>query len=72
MKTIGICSDHAGFELKEYVRGWRSKVGLIRTLVHTLPKVAIMLTSLIRWHLLLKPVNAIRASLFAEVVKVSV
>mgnify|MGYP000992889043 CR=1 FL=1 len=22
MKTIGICSDHAGFELKEYVRGW--------------------------------------------------
>lgn len=22
MKTIGLCSDHAGFELKEYVRGW--------------------------------------------------
>ena len=22
MKTIGLCSYHAGFELKEYVRGW--------------------------------------------------
>ena len=22
MKTIGICSDHAGFELKQYVRQW--------------------------------------------------
>lgn len=21
-ETIGLCSDHAGFELKEYVRGW--------------------------------------------------
>ena len=22
MKTIGLACDHAGFELKEYVRGW--------------------------------------------------
>ena len=27
MKTIGICSDHAGFELKEYVRGWLQAKG---------------------------------------------
>ena len=27
MKTIGICSDHAGFELKEYVRGWLEAKG---------------------------------------------
>jgi len=28
MKTIGICSDHAGFELKEFVRGWLEAKGL--------------------------------------------
>lgn len=22
MKTVGLCCDHAGFELKEFVRGW--------------------------------------------------
>lgn len=27
MKTIGICSDHAGFELKEYVRAWLEAKG---------------------------------------------
>lgn len=27
MKTIGLCSDHAGFELKEYVRGWLEAKG---------------------------------------------
>lgn len=27
MKTIGICSDHAGFELKEFVRGWLEAKG---------------------------------------------
>ena len=27
MKTIGICSDHAGFELKEYVRSWLEAKG---------------------------------------------
>ena len=27
MKTIGICSDHAGFELKEFVRGWLETKG---------------------------------------------
>lgn len=28
MKTIGICADHAGFELKEYVRDWLEAKGL--------------------------------------------
>ena len=27
MKTIGICSDHAGFELKEHVRSWLEAKG---------------------------------------------
>lgn len=27
MKTIGICSDHAGFELKEHVRTWLEAKG---------------------------------------------
>ena len=27
MKKIGICCDHAGFELKEYVRGWLEAKG---------------------------------------------
>ncbi|MDE6172399.1 MAG: RpiB/LacA/LacB family sugar-phosphate isomerase, partial [Bacteroides sp.] len=27
MKTIGICSDHAGYELKEYVRNWLEAKG---------------------------------------------
>ena len=27
MKTIGLCSDHAGFELKEYVRSWLAAKG---------------------------------------------
>ena len=27
MKTIGICSDHAGFELKQYVKGWLETKG---------------------------------------------
>ena len=26
MKTIGLACDHAGFELKEYVRGWLEAV----------------------------------------------
>ena len=29
MKTIGLACDHAGFELKEYVRGWlEARLGL--------------------------------------------
>ena len=27
MKTIGLCCDHAGFELKEFVRGWLQAKG---------------------------------------------
>lgn len=27
MKTIGLCCDHAGFELKEYVREWLDRKG---------------------------------------------
>lgn len=27
MKLIGICADHAGFELKEFVRGWLQAKG---------------------------------------------
>ncbi|MCF2658841.1 ribose 5-phosphate isomerase B [Parabacteroides distasonis] len=28
MKTIGLCSDHAGFELKEQVKAWLKSKGL--------------------------------------------
>ena len=28
MKTIGLCSDHAGFELKEQVKSWLESKGL--------------------------------------------
>ncbi|MDD7631410.1 MAG: ribose 5-phosphate isomerase B [bacterium] len=28
MKTIGLCSDHAGFELKEQVKAWLESKGL--------------------------------------------
>ncbi len=28
MKTIGICSDHAGYELKQYVRSWLEAKGM--------------------------------------------
>ena len=28
MKTIGLCSDHAGFELKEQVKAWLESIGL--------------------------------------------
>lgn len=27
MKIIGLCADHAGFELKEFVRGWLQEKG---------------------------------------------
>ena len=38
MKTIGLACDHAGFELKEYVRGWlEEKAGLTRISELTLP-----------------------------------
>lgn len=40
MKTIGLACDHAGFELKEYVRGWlEAKAGLTKTSEQTLPQV---------------------------------
>ena len=39
MKTIGLACDHAGFELKEYVRGWKQKAGLTKTSEQTLPQV---------------------------------
>ncbi|WP_321480739.1 ribose 5-phosphate isomerase B [uncultured Bacteroides sp.] len=29
MKTIGICSDHAGFDLKQYVKSWLEKKGWV-------------------------------------------
>lgn len=29
MKKVGICADHAGFELKEFVRGWLQDKGLV-------------------------------------------
>lgn len=28
MKTIGVCSDHAGYALKQYVRDWLDEKGL--------------------------------------------
>lgn len=27
MKTIGICSDHAGYELKQFVKKWLEEQG---------------------------------------------
>lgn len=51
MKIIGLASDHAGFELKQYVKQWlEAKDGNIRTSVHTVPQAAIIQTSPTRWH----------------------
>ena len=39
MKTIGLACDHAGFELKEYIRGWLEAKGwLTRISELTLPQ----------------------------------
>lgn len=73
MKTIGICSDHAGFELKEYVRGWLEAKGwAYMTSGPTQPRVATIPTLRIRWLWPLKPESAIRVLPSAEAVKASV
>ena len=72
MKTIGICSDHAGFELKEYVRGWLEAKGwAYKDFGPTQPRVATIPTLHILWHWPLKPESAIRELPSAEAVKVS-
>lgn len=51
MKTIGLASDHAGFELKQYVKnGWKLKDGNTRILVLTLQKVATIPIMHIHWR----------------------
>lgn len=61
MKKIGICCDHAGFELKEYVRGWlEAKVGNTKTSELTRQTAVTIPILPIHWHWLLKPANAIR------------
>ena len=57
MKKIGICCDHAGFELKEYVRGWLEAKGWEYKDFGTYSTIPIWP---IHWHWLLKPANAIR------------
>lgn len=50
MKTIGLASDHAGFELKQYVKnGWKPKDGNTRISELTQPTVATIPTLLTRW-----------------------
>lgn len=66
MKTIGLCSDHAGFELKEYVRGWLEAKGwLTKITEHTPPKVATIPTLPISWRKLSKQANVTRELLSA-------
>ena len=66
MKTIGICSDHAGYALKQYVKQWlETKAGNTRTSALTRPKAWIILILHTRWHWRWKQENVIRASLSA-------
>ena len=72
MKTIGICSDHAGFELKQYIKGWlETKDGNTKTSAPIQRRAATMQILLIPWHWPLKPESVTRVLLSAEVVKVS-
>ena len=72
MKKIGLASDHAGFELKEYVKTWlKAKNYPLKTLVHTAQTVVTTLILHTRWHWQSKPENVIRVLLSVVVVKVS-
>ena len=68
MKTIGLCSDHAGFELKEYVRGWleaKSWAMSTRILAATLWRAATIPTLPISWRKLSRQANVTRELLSA-------
>lgn len=72
MKKIGLASDHAGFELKEYVKTWlKAKnypfedFGTYSTDSCDYPDLHT------RWHWQSKPENVIRVLLSVVVVKVS-
>ena len=66
MKTIGLCSDHAGFELKEYVRGWLEAKGWpYKDTEPTLPKAATIPTLPISWRKLSRQANVTRELLSA-------
>lgn len=72
MKTIGICSDHAGFELKEYVRGWLEAKGWAYKDFGTYSTESCDYPDFAHpWHWPLKPESAIRELPSAEAVKVS-
>ena len=57
MKVVGLASDHAGFELKEYVKQWLKAKGWEYKDFGTYSTIRI---SLIRWRLPLKQVNVTR------------
>ena len=65
MKTIGLACDHAGFELKEYVRGWLEVKGWAYKDFGT--NSAAIRIMLIRWLLQWNRENVIPVSLSAAV-----
>ena len=72
MKTIGICSDHAGYELKEYVRNWLEAKGWEYKDFGTYSTESCDYADFaIRWRWLLKPENVTQELPFAEAAKAS-
>ena len=51
MKKVGLASDHAGFELKEFVKTWLTeKATHAKISVHTVQKAVTMQITPIRLH----------------------
>ena len=72
MKTIGLCSDHAGFELKEYVRGWLEAKGWPYKDYGTYSTEAATIPTLpINWRKLSRQANVTRELLSAAAETVS-
>ena len=71
MKKIGLASDHAGFELKEYVKTWLKAKNYPFEDFGTAQTVVTTLILHPRWHWQSKPENVIRVLLSVVVVKVS-
>lgn len=66
MKTIGICSDHAGYALKQYVKQWLETKGWEYKDFGTYSPESVDYPDLhTRWHWRWKQGNVIRASLSA-------
>ena len=71
MKKIGLASDHAGFELKEYVKTWLKAKNYPFEDFGTYSTDSCDYPDFARWHWQSKPENVIRVLLSVVVVKVS-